>query len=156
VTIDADLDLGPLGRAPYHLGVTTCALAAGTACLGELFGVSWTAAATVPGRPLATPRGTVDWSCRRVHSLGTGLQLEVLEGSPGSTWATLAVAQLHHLAYWSDDLGADVAALIAAGWALEVTFADGPGPSGFAYLSKAGSTRIELVDRSGRNAYLMR
>lgn len=54
---------------------------------------------------------------------------------------------VHHLGYWSDDVAADSAALVAQGYEMEIT---GPGPDGvpmWAYHRHPTGPRIELVTR---------
>jgi hypothetical protein len=80
--------------------------------------------------------------------------MEVIEGTAASVWATEQIAQLHHYAYWSADVGADVAELVTMGWEIEMATVDDDGrPSVFAYLVKPGHIRVELLDDGQRAAY---
>jgi hypothetical protein len=146
-----------LGRMPYHVGIATNDLEAAMAALSGLLLTDWTPVVDQQvGAGLATPDAPADhWRVRRTHSLAGPLRVELLEGSPGSTWATDQLAQVHHLAYWSDDVTSDAELLMAQGWTLEVTYFDDHGrPQSFAYLGHPESTRIELLDSSARPAYL--
>jgi hypothetical protein len=145
-----------LGRMPYHVGIATNDLEAAMEALSGLFHTGWTPVVDQRvGAGLATPERPADhWRVRRTHSLAGPLRVELLEGSADSTWATDQLAQVHHLAYWSDDVTADAELLIAHGWTLEVTYFDAQGrPKDFAYLAHPESTRIELLDSSARAAY---
>jgi hypothetical protein len=74
-------------------------------------------------------------------------RLELIEAVPGTIWVP-ADSGIHHLGYWSDDVDADVAHLVAAGMSLDVTGLLPDGSSMWAYCSGAGRTRTELVSRA--------
>src|SRR5439155_14533670 len=112
----------PVHRIPYHVGIATCDLDRARAHLGELFGVEWSPTRTVEGE-LPTV-GAYAGPTRRLHSLGGPMRLEVIEGTPESVWATTRVAELHHYAYWSADVAADVRALVGMGWQIEMATVD--------------------------------
>ena len=72
----------------------------------------------------------------------------------GTFWPTNADVELHHFAYWSADVGTDAADLQGRGWTVEACALDSAGrPTQFAYLTKAGHPRIELVALSRLPAY---
>jgi hypothetical protein len=155
-----ELDFGlmsVLGRHSqlYHVGMACHRLETAMEQIGASFDVSWTAVA-VDSRPnLFTPAGPCSWTARRCHSIGSAVPFELLEGSPGSTWDTAKVVSTHHVAYWSADVGMDVRGLEAEGWAVEINIVDDAGnPTDFAYLTKPGCVRVELVDAQWRPAYL--
>ena len=158
--LEAGLDRvvdGVLGvGTPYHVGIATRRLEDAMEALGATFGCGWTDVREGAEPGLATPSGPVDWSTRVAHSLPGPLRFELLEGTPGSVWDTDAVAVLHHVAFWSEDFGRDVALVQQAGWAIELTFYDEGQPYSFAYLRKAGAPRVELVDAARRPGYLER
>jgi hypothetical protein len=80
--------------------------------------------------------------------------VELIEGTADSVWATDQIAALHHYAYFSADVGADVAELVALGWEVEMATVDDVGrPSVFAYVVKPGHIRVELLDDGQRLAY---
>ena len=142
----------PVHRVPYHVGIATADLDRACTHLGELFGVAWSPIRTFEGE-LPTV-GVYAGPTRRVHSLGGPMRLELLEGTPGSVWATDRVAQLHHYAYWSSDVAADVDALVELGWQVELATVDDQGcPLLFAYLVKPGHVRVELFDDGQRAQY---
>jgi len=142
----------PLHRLPYHVGIATCDLERARAHLGELFGVEWSPIRTVEGE--LTTVGAYAGPTRRLHSLGGPMRMELIEGTAESVWATDQVAQLHHYAYWSADVGTDVGELVAMGWEVEMATVDDDGrPTVFAYLVKPGHIRVELLDDGQRLAY---
>lgn len=73
-------------------------------------------------------------------------RLEIVEAVPGTIW-TPADSGIHHLGYWTDDVEADAAGLVAAGMTLDVTGLFPDGSAMWAYLSGPGRTRTELVSR---------
>ena len=54
---------------------------------------------------------------------------------------------IHHLGYWSDDVVADAALLVARGYATEATGVRPDGTPVWAYHRSARGPRIELVSR---------
>ena len=144
--------LTPLHRVPYHLGLATCDLERARDELGVLFGVTWSPLRTVEGE--LTTVGAYAGPTRRLHSLGGPMRFELIEGTAESVWATTQVAELHHYAFWSADVAADVAELEGMGWQIEMATVDDEGrPTVFAYLVKPGHNRIELLDDGQRPGY---
>jgi hypothetical protein len=145
----------PVDRIPYHLGFMTGDLEAAMEQLGATFATGWTPVQAAEDLEFSTATGPTRFSARTVHSTGqAAMHLEVVEGSAGSIWHTDAVVALHHLAYWSADVAADVDALREQGWELELTVLDENGrPTRFAYLSKPGLTRIEMVGLARHPSY---
>ncbi len=142
----------PLNRVPYHLGIATCDLDGARTQLGELFGIEWSPTRTVEGE-LPTV-GAYAGPTRRMHSLGGPMRLEVIEGTAASVWATTRVAELHHYAYWSEDVATDVRELVALGWRIEMATVDRDGrPTVFAYVVKPGHIRVELLADTQRAGY---
>jgi hypothetical protein len=143
----------------YHVGIATRDLDEAMATVGHLFGLEWaeaTGGITTP--KMRGPDGEVDWVLERVvHSMGGPMRVELLQGGPGSVWATDELAVLHHVAYWVDDVAATVALLERDGWSLDVTIATDDGrPGMFAYMTKPGNARVELTEASRRDETLER
>ena len=133
-------------RYPAHIGVATRDIDEAIQRLTPQWGTTWE---TPRFRELQlwTPEGTVDWTFRVAHSSGP-MGMELLEGSPGSIWASDESTHLHHYAYWSDNFPNEVEALRANGWTLEITSPNEEGlPSVFAYFRKPGGLRVELIAR---------
>ena len=93
--------------APFHVGIATHKIEDGMATLSAVFGAEWSAIREGAEPGLASPAGPVDWQSRVAHSKQGPLRLELLQGTPGSIWDTDAVAELHHVAFWSYDVGGD-------------------------------------------------
>jgi hypothetical protein len=139
----------------YHVGIACRELEPAMEQIGKLFSVKWALPASGDAPNLFTPGGAVSWSARKTMSVDSRVPIELLEGSTGSTWDTGNLAVTHHAAYWSADVRADIAELESEGWSTELTMLDTDGnPMEFAYMSKPGLTRIELVGLQRLPAYL--
>ena len=73
-------------------------------------------------------------------------RLELVRAIPETLWQP-ANAGVHHLGYWSDDVDADVAALVAGGAVLEAGSRIPDGSFLWAYCRAASGQRIEFVSR---------
>ncbi|HEV8295867.1 MAG TPA: VOC family protein [Acidimicrobiales bacterium] len=130
-------------RPPAHIGIATRSIEEALAALGSR------------PKPIAeldlvlrTPAGLARWDLRRAYARAGSLIIELLSGAPETSWHTTAVFDFHHYAYWSEDLGEETLRLVADGWHVEATLAaEGGRPSGFAYLARADSPRVELIAR---------
>jgi catechol 2,3-dioxygenase-like lactoylglutathione lyase family enzyme len=132
-----------------HVGIATCDLDAAMAAVGGLLGLTFEEpfdGSLAP--PFAAGDGTPSPGLRRVTtSLGGPMRVELLEGLPGSVWHTTALAELHHVAYWVDDVTGTAEALVGDGWTVEVTImGDDSRPTAFAYLTKPGEARVEVTE----------
>ncbi len=130
----------------FHVGIVVDDLDVALDRLAGLFGYRWSdeiaveQTITVPG----TGQVTVDFRFR--YSKDKPL-IEVIQAQPGTIWEPVAGSGLHHLGYWSDDVVADGADLVAAGYELEATSEDrGDGPA-WSYHRHPSSPRIELITR---------
>jgi len=137
----------PQGEDLYHTGIVVDdfdkALAQLAAQAGHRF-----AEPMKSSLRLRTPAGESTVDLLVTYSCGPGPLIEVIQAVPGTHWQPVAGSGLHHLGYWVDDIGAESAALIAAGMPLE---AAGLGPDDqvvYAYHYDEHSVRIELVDRA--------
>jgi hypothetical protein len=145
-----------LHRPPYHVGVASRDLAEAKVALG-VPPEGWTAPDVHVDPPLVTPSGPVRWTTENIFTRAGPFHIELIHGPADSIWGTSEVAQLHHLAYWSHDVGTDAAELEAEGWRMQLTFLDADGrPTEFAYLVKARAPRVELVDLRRRPSFLER
>jgi hypothetical protein len=139
----------------YHVGVAVHRLEPAMEQLGAIFDTGWTPIAEGRSPGLATPEGPSEWGARLTHSRSSPIPIELLEGTPGSTWDTDQLARLHHVAYWSHHVASDVERLQRKDWAIELVIVDETGrPTDFAYLTKPGGIRIELVGIGRRPAHL--
>jgi hypothetical protein len=135
-------------RPPSHIGLVTHVLEDAMEDLGRRFDLDWGTPRTVVNG-YVTPTGHADWTIRVVNSSGP-IAIELIEGAAGSLWATTKLFELHHYAFWSRDLAADVAALERKEYQVELTVAGDGKPRGFAYLVRPGSARLELIERRPR------
>jgi hypothetical protein len=137
---------------PFHIGIVTDDFARSMRELGVAFGVSWSES-HAPGGTIRDVDGVDQPRCMSCFSRGGTVQLNLMEGKPGTMWESEG-AKVHHLAYWTDDLRGDVENLARDGWRLEATQAGDAGvPTVFAYLVRGDGLRLELLDRAGRDAY---
>lgn len=128
----------------WHVGLVVGGLEAAQEQLGAAFGHEWS---TILEREVPVhlvDRGQssrVRWSASR----GGRPQWEVIEAESG-LWSVgeNPGRGLHHLAYWSDDLTGDGAALQASGYELEAWGDDEHGVTRFLYLLGPNGLRIEI------------
>ena len=126
----------------YHVGIVVDDLDATLRWYGDVAGYRW-CEQYEGDQELETPDGRVTIPFRFAYSMDEP-RLEVIQSVPGTLWSP-ADSGLHHLGYWSDDVGGDVAALVAAGAAVEARAPLPDGSTLWAYCKAAGGARIELV-----------
>ena len=131
-----------------HVGIVTSDLDAAMASVGGMLGLMWEEpfdGSLAP--PFTAGDGAPTPGLRRTTtSLGGPMRIELLEGQPGSVWHTTALAELHHVAYWVDDVTGTAERMIDDGWSVEVTIMDDDSrPSLFAYMTKPGEARMEIT-----------
>lgn len=133
----------------FHIGIVTDDLDATRAGLTGLLGYEWgpqiggPVTVTLPGGVVVD----VEMAC--AYSITTP-RLEIVRSIPGTFWEPVAGAGVHHLGYWSDDVAADAAELVAAGYETEATRGGPDGPS-FAFLRSDTGYRVELVSRASQS-----
>jgi hypothetical protein len=138
------------------MGIATRDLTRAMEALGSGPG-SWTVRAFYEDPKLSTPEGPVGWPSENVFSRAGPPYLELIWGPPGSIWHTDELVVAHHLAYWSEAIAEDAGQLESEGWELELSFAGDDGwPSEFAYFTKPGLSRVELVDVRRHEGFLER
>jgi hypothetical protein len=130
----------------YHTGIVVEDFEGTLDQLSTLFGYRW-GEEMRSTNPVQLPSGEiVMWESAFVYSLN-GPRLEILRAQPGTVWQPSS-SGVHHLGYWSDDVAADSAALVAQGYETEIM---GPGPDGvplYTYNKHPTGPRIELVTRA--------
>lgn len=134
----------------YHLGIVVDDYDTALAQLTELFGYTWCPEVDVTV-PVCLPEGERQLNLRFTFSREAP-RLEIIRSIPGTPWEPAAGSGIHHMAYWSDDVTADSAALERNGYPRE---AAGTGPDGtpnFVYHRNPAGPRIELVTRAVRPA----
>lgn len=129
----------------FHFGIVVDDLESTLDQLTELFGYEWCAEIGGP-TTVAFPDGEAEVNLRFVYS-ATSPRVEVIRAVPGTPWVP-AASGVHHLGYWSDDVAADSADLVRAGY---VTEAVGKRPDGTPYWTYNRSPEgllVELVSRA--------
>lgn len=130
----------------FHVGIVVDDLDAKLAELSDLFGYRWSDEIAVEQTVHVPGAGEVKLDFRFRYSKDQPL-LEVIQSQPGTVWEPVAGSGLHHLGYWSDDVTGDGAALVAAGYELEVRAADLGGGPAWAYHRNPAGVRVELITR---------
>jgi hypothetical protein len=93
-----------------------------------------------------TPAGEKHISITAVYSMNEP-RIELVKTVPGTIW-TPTSGSVHHLGYWSDDVDADIAKLLANGLEIEVKSNNPDGTALWAYCGKVpAGPRIELVSK---------
>ncbi|ADP83370.1 VOC family protein [Pseudofrankia inefficax] len=130
----------------YHVGIIVEDFESELKRLTELFGYEWCDELVADTNVrIHTADGPVEKTItnRFTYSVNEP-RLEIIRPIPGTVW-TPSNSGAHHLGYWSDDVVADSAALVALGMPLEV---EGVGPDGLPYWTYHRGTqgpRVELV-----------
>lgn len=129
----------------YHTGIVVEEIEATRDWLSETAGYRW--GPVVGGDvPILTPAGERTLPMRIVYSADEP-RLELVQAVADTIWVPTG-GGVHHLGYWSDDVDADVEALLARGCELEAKAPSPDGSSTWAYCNSATGPRIELVSRS--------
>ena len=130
----------------YHQGVRVPDLDAAMAELGPALGLTWCEpqqreqAVWLPGE------GATTIPLRFTYSAEGPLHVELLEGAPGSIWDGRTEPGLHHVGLWCDDVAAETARLVEAGWTVRLG-QRGPedGYGAFTYVQPPSGLIVELV-----------
>ncbi len=136
--------------SPFHVGYVVADVDQAMARLTAATGVTWHPP-QVFALDIMVGDERMQFENRFTYSVEGPVQLEVVQGPSGTLWDAEVYGGPNHNGYWTDDLVADVRALVAGG--AELLFAgvgdgDGDGdPQGFAMVD-AGGARIELVDEA--------
>jgi hypothetical protein len=128
----------------YHVGIVVDDFDDTLAWFSATHGYRWCESVAVD-QVVTTTAGEQTLPMRIVYSVDEP-RIEILQTIPGTIWIPVD-SGLHHLGYWSDDVDADVAVLLATGMDLEASAPLSDGSTLFAYCNGPGRTRIELVNR---------
>ncbi len=137
----------------YHWGIVARDFEATCAELAVVCGLTW---ATPMRRrfDLRQPHGVTEVDFRLTYSVEGPPYYEILEASPGTVWDPSVAGGVHHLGFWSADVAADAARLVAAGYPCGATAAAPDGrPAGFSYHRLESGLWVELVDIARKPAY---
>lgn len=131
---------------PHHLGFAVADLDQAMEEVGATFGTGWREPVRGMALQLRTPLGDRTWHLDVVKSTSeNGFVVELLKGSPGSTWHVDRGIAFHHFAYAPGNRAVVLHAMIEDGWGLELARQGGAvEASSFHYLGKAGHPRVEL------------
>ncbi|MFN3258872.1 MAG: VOC family protein [Ilumatobacter sp.] len=135
----------------YHTGVRVPSLDAAMAELGGPLGLTWAEVRESEQAVWTPDRGQHTVPLRYTYSCEGPQHLELLEGEAGSVWDGREQPGVHHIGVWADDVGAEAAAALAAGWtcaAAQKSPDDGFGV--FAYVVPPSGMIVELVQASVR------
>jgi hypothetical protein len=127
----------------FHVGIVAEDPVATRATLSSVFGYEWGEEVGGSG-PVTLPDGDTVVDLRCAYTL-TEPRVEVVGRVPGTLWEPVAGAGIHHVGYWSADVAADAAELIADGYAMEASRTGQDGRLYFAFLSSPNGFRVELV-----------
>ena len=128
----------------YHAGIVVDDFDDALTRFSQTLGYQWCEPVSID-QIITTPAGEQTVPMRIVYSVDEP-RIEILQTIPGTIW-TPADSGIHHLGYWSDDVDADVASLLANGMELEASTPLADGSPLFAYCHAPGRTRVELVNR---------
>jgi catechol 2,3-dioxygenase-like lactoylglutathione lyase family enzyme len=150
IRAESVIDVIDYGRC-YHQGVRVPDLDAAMAELGPALGLEWCQpqereqALWLPGV------GATTVPLRFTYSAAGPQHVELLQGAPGSVWDGRDYPGIHHVGLWSDDVAAETAALVEAGWALRLAQRDpADGYGVFTYLQPPSGLLVELVSSAVR------
>jgi hypothetical protein len=137
----------------YHVGIVVPDLGEAQATVTDQLGITWgpvlhldaTEVRAGDDDDLVLPT-TICYSVEAPH-------LELIEEVPGTVWACNEHSNLHHIGFWSDDLGGSSAILSAAGCPLQLCGRSGAvAPASWAYHRNELGIRVEIVDAGIRDA----
>lgn len=129
----------------FHVGIVVDDVDATLAELTALFGYEWSDRIGGP-TSVMLPTGPIEVDFSLVYSRSTP-RLEIIRSVPGTMWTPVAGSGLHHVGYWSDDVGADSRELESRGFATEAVGTQGDGSAHWAYHRGPTGPRIELMSR---------
>ncbi len=135
----------------FHIGIRVADIDAAMDELGAGLNVTWAEARDVAEQALWTPEaGLQHHHLRFTYSAEGPQHLELLQGPAGSFWDGNDAPGAHHIGIWVDDVAAETATLVDAGWTLlgaQRDPGDGDGYGVFSYLEPPTGLIVELVDR---------
>ena len=129
----------------FHVGIVVDDLDAALIEMTDLFGYEWCSLISVE-TPVVLPDGEASLGLTFAYSKNEP-RVEVIQSIPGTLWIPAPESGLHHLGFWSDDVGADADRLTRQGYAREASGLRPDGEPMWAYHRRPGGPRIELVSR---------
>jgi len=131
---------------PFHVGIIVADLDAAMADYSAATGCTWH---SMQSRDvtLRIDGGLLSTHVMFNYSVEGPVQLELVQGLPGTPWDAAVHGGVDHLGYWSDDFQGDMAALGAAGWEFLYGADDEEGGvGGFCFYMTPAGQRVELLD----------
>ncbi len=135
----------------FHVGIVVDDIDATTAQLTDVLGYTW-CDEMVAQTPVALATGDTTVEFRFRYSMTTP-RLEIIQDIPGTLWTPVADSGIHHLGYWSDDVGRDSAALEAQGITREAAGTRPDGALSWVYHRAVSGLRVELVTTDVRPVF---
>lgn len=130
----------------YHQGVRVRNIASAMDELGSSMGVEWCDVQEREQGVWLPGVGATSLPLKFTYSRGGPQHIELLEGPAGSIWDGSVNPGLHHMGLWSDDVAADTAAMLAAGWTLQLAqLSPDDGYGAYTYVQPPSGLLIELV-----------
>lgn len=147
------MDRGPLRHANlFHTGIVVDDLAAATAQLGDLLGVTWFEGGgdvrVITDDGARTVRASYALSREGPH------HVELAQSVDGTLWSVTAPGQAHHLGYWVDDVAAASAELTRLGSPRVATVAVADDAPPMCAYHQANGLYVELVGLAMRPVLL--
>lgn len=137
-------------RTHFHVGIIVEELESARRRLTELVGVTWGPIMRVPAIDVRDEHGNdIQLPSNICYSAGDPA-IELIEEVPGSVWVRNPHSNLHHIGFWSGDLGVETAALTGSGCPVQLCGRSGSlAPAGWAYHGVPDlGVRIEMLDQS--------
>jgi hypothetical protein len=135
----------------YHQGVRVPDLEVAMAELGPALSLHWCEPQLRDQAVWLPDSGATTIKLRFTYSSAGPQHVELLEGASGSVWDGTEQRGLHHVGLWSDDVAAETAALIDAGWTLRLAHRDpADGYGVFTYVQPPSGLLVELVSTAVR------
>jgi hypothetical protein len=134
----------------YHVGLIVPELGQAQRDLTSTLGLSW-ASQQRREMPVLVNGEIVELNISFVYSIEGPPYIELI-GTNEPPWS--AKVGLHHMGIWSEDIVADMEALISEKYTVAATGVNRRGSSGgFAYLSSPTGILLELVDTRGKESF---
>jgi hypothetical protein len=134
----------------YHVGFIVPELGQAQRDLSSTLGLSW-ASQQRRDLPVMVEGATVQRDISFVYSIEGPPYIELI-GANEPPWS--AQDGLHHMGIWSEDVVADMEALIAEKYTVAATGLNRKGyTGGFAYLNSPTGILLELVDARGQASF---
>lgn len=140
------MELGEL----YHVGIVVPDLDEAAERLHGLIGITWGPVVEATQAVLDLEGNSQDVEMRICYSTAAPY-LELIQERPGTTWVCNEHSNLHHIGFFTEQLGADSSGLSAASCPLDALRRDEAGEIvDWAYHRDPLGIRFELVDAAMR------